>query len=155
MTQAKTKGITRGTRGIDTKLLYNLTAGVVLPSSFTKEVGDVTSIGDLTDSASTTEVNIYGEGYTNTFTTIKNIGQVDLEFLADTEDTGQVDFENLYRTQETASFCIRLSQGDKQTDYMFTGQVSSFGLANSADDVVRHSVSLVVHGAATKVNKTA
>ena len=36
---------------------------------------------------------------------------------------------------------------------MFTGQVSSFGISTSADDVIRYAVSIVVHGAATKVNK--
>ncbi|HCM1516416.1 hypothetical protein [Vibrio parahaemolyticus] len=146
-------GIGRGTRGIDTKLLYNLKAGQVNPADFTLAVGDVTSIGDLADTASTTEVNVYGEGYTNTFTTVKNIGQIDLEFLANTDDAGQTALEALYANQNTASFCIRLTQGAKQTDYMFTGQVSKFGISTSADDVVRYAVSLVVHGAATKVNK--
>lgn len=146
-------GIGRGTRGIDTKLFYSLTAGTISPDSFTLNVGDITSIGDLADSASTTEVTVYGEGYTNTFTTVKNIGQIDFEFLANSEDAGQNALETLYSNQDTASFDIRLSQGDKQTDYMFDGQVSSYGITTSADDVVRYSVSIVVHGAATKVNK--
>ncbi len=146
-------GIGRGTRGIDTKLLYNLTAGTTSASGFTLEVGDITSIGELSDSASTSEVTVYGEGYTNTFTTVKNVGQVDLEFLANTEDAGQTALETLYENQETASFDIRLIQGDRQTDYMFNGQVSKFGITSSADDVVRYSVSLVVHGKVTKENK--
>ncbi|MCG6220940.1 phage tail tube protein, partial [Vibrio diabolicus] len=120
---------------------------------FTLEVGDITSIGELSDSASTSEVTVYGEGYTNTFTTVKNVGQVDLEFLANTEDAGQTALETLYENQETASFDIRLIQGDRQTDYMFNGQVSKFGITSSADDVVRYSVSLVVHGKVTKENK--
>lgn len=145
-------GIGRGTRGIDTKLLYNLSAGTVDPASFTLEVGDITSMGELADSASTTEVNVYGEGYSHTYTTVKNIGQMDFEFLANSEDAGQTALETLYTNQDTASFCLRLKQGTKQTDYMFDGQVSSFGVTTSADDIVRYSVSIVVHGAATKVN---
>ncbi|NMU26806.1 hypothetical protein HKB21_14385, partial [Vibrio parahaemolyticus] len=77
------------------KLLYNLTAGTTSASGFTLEVGDITSIGELSDSASTSEVTVYGEGYTNTFTTVKNVGQVDLEFLANTEDAGQTALETL------------------------------------------------------------
>ncbi|EHU0373397.1 hypothetical protein [Vibrio cholerae] len=147
-------GIGRGTRGIDTKLLYNLTAGTKAASGFTLEVGDITSIGDIKDSANTTEVTVYGEGYTNTFTTVKNVGQIDLEFLANTEDAGQTALETLYANQNTASFAIRLVQGERQTDYMFDGQVSSFGISSAADDVVRYAVSLVVHGKVHKENKT-
>lgn len=145
-------GIGRGTRGIDTTLLYNLTPGSVDPAEFTLSVGDVTSIGDLADSANTTEVNVYGEGYTNTFTTVKNIGQIDFEFLANSEDAGQTALEALYANQDTAAFDIRLKQGASQTDYMFDGQVSSFAVTTAADDVIRYSVSIVVHGAATKVD---
>lgn len=147
-------GIGRGTRGIDTQLFYNLTAGTIDPASFTLAAGDITSIGDITDSASTTEVNVYGSNYTNTFTTVKNIGSIDLEFLANSEDEGQSALEALYQSQDTASFDIRLRQGTKQTDVMFDGQVSSFSISTAADDVIRYSVSLVVHGAATKVDKT-
>ncbi|ENS1781835.1 hypothetical protein ACEZNB_001162 [Vibrio parahaemolyticus] len=146
-------GIGRGTRGIDTKLFYNLTPNTVAPDSFTLMVGDVTSIGDLADTASTTEVSVYGEGYVNTFTTVKNVGAIDIECLANFGDEGQVALEELYNSQATASFNIRLLQGDKQTDYMFNGQVASFSVSPAADDVVRFSVSLVVHGKPTKVNK--
>ncbi len=145
-------GIGRGTRGIDTKFLYNLTTGTITPSAFTLEVGDITSVGDISDTASTTEVNVYGEGYTNTFTTVKNIGQIDLEFLANSGDTGQAALEALYTSQDAASFNVRMSQGEKQTDYMFDGQVSAFTLTTAADDIVRYSVSIVVHGSAQKVN---
>jgi len=145
-------GIGRGTRGIDTKFLYNLTAGTITPAEFTLEVGDVTSIGDLADSASTTEVNVYGEGYTNTFTTIKNIGQMDFEFLANSGDLGQTALGLLYQTQDTASFNIRLGRESGRTDYMFDGQVSAFGVTTSADDVIRYTVSVVVHGAFTRVD---
>ena len=103
-------GIGRGTRGIDTKFLYNLTTGTITPSAFTLEVGDITSVGDISDTASTTEVNVYGEGYTNTFTTVKNIGQIDLEFLANSGDTGQAALEALYTSQDAASFNVRMSQ---------------------------------------------
>ena len=145
-------GIGRGTRGIDTKFLYKLTTGTITPSAFTLEVGDITSVGDISDTASTTEVNVYGEGYTNTFTTVKNIGQIDLEFLANSGDTGQAALEALYTSQDAASFNVRMSQGEKQTDYMFDGQVSAFTLTTAADDIVRYSVSIVVHGSAQKVN---
>ena len=145
-------GIKRGTRGIDTKLLYNLSTDIITPAEFTLGVGDITNIGDLSDTASTTEVNVYGEGYTNTFTTIKNVGQLDLEFLADTDDEGQVALEGLYQSQDTASFNMRLRQGTRQTDYMFNGQVSAFGVTTPADDVVRYNVSIVVHGGYTKVS---
>jgi hypothetical protein len=146
-------GIGRGTRGIDTQFFYNLSAGTIDPASFTLTAGDITNVGDITDTASTTEVNVYGSKYTNTFTTVKNIGSIDLEFLANSEDEGQVALETLYGNQETASFNIRLRQGARQTDLMFDGQVSSFSISTSADDVVRYSISLVVHGAATKVDK--
>jgi hypothetical protein len=146
-------GIGRGTRGIDTKFLYSLLAGVITPLEFTDEVGDITSVGDIADTASTTEVNIYGQGYTNTFTTVKSIGQIDLEFIANSEDDGQKALELLYTNQETAAFDVRMSQGAKQTDYMFDGQVSAFTVTTSADDIVRYAVSIVVHGAATKVSK--
>jgi len=145
-------GIGRGTRGIDTKFLYNLTAGTITPATFTLEVGDITSVGDISDSASTTEVNVYGQGYTNTFTTVKSIGQIDLEFLANSDDTGQGALETLYTSQDTAAFNVRMTQGAKQTDYMFDGQVSAFTVTTSADDIVRYAVSIVVHGSATKVN---
>ena len=145
-------GIGRGTRGIDTKFLYSLTAGTITPSEFTLEVGDITSIGDVADSASTTEVNIYGEAYTNTFTTVKSIGQMDFEFIANSGDTGQLALETLYKTQDSASFNIRMSQGSAVTDVMYDGQVSSFSVTTSADDIVRYSVSIVVHGAITKVH---
>lgn len=146
-------GIGRGTRGIDTKLLYSLDEGQKTASSFTLEVGDITSIGELSDSASTSEVSVYGQGYTNTFTTVKNVGQLELEFLANSDDSGQVALESLYESQDTASFDIRLIQGNRQTDYMFDGQVSKFSVNPSADDIVRYSVSLVVHGKVTKENK--
>tara|TARA_Y100001951_G_C11139743_1_gene182951 strand:+ start:127 stop:576 length:450 start_codon:yes stop_codon:yes gene_type:complete len=146
-------GIGRGTRGIDTQLFYNLTANTIDPTKFTLPVGDVTDIGGLTDTAGTTEVNVYGQGYTNTFTTIKNMGAFECEFLANSEDTGQLAIEQLYASQNTASFCVRLRQGTKQTDIMFSGQVSSFSVNQSADDVVRYGVSIVIHGAATKVHK--
>ena len=145
-------GIGRGTRGIDTKLLYSLTAGTIDPVEFTLEVGDVTSIGDITDTAGTTEVNVYGKKYTNTFTTVKNVGSIELELLANSDDAGQSALEQLYQSQDTASFDVRLRQGAKQTDVMFDGQISSFSVSPSADDVVRYSVSLVVHGATTKVD---
>jgi len=147
-------GIGRGTRGINTKLLYSLTTGAVDPSTFTLPVGDVVSMGDLADAANTTEVTIYGEGYVNTFTTTKNIGQLDFEFLANTTDTGQTALELLYKNGDTASFDLRYSDGTGESDYMFDGQVSAFGISAAADDIVRYTVSIVVHGAATKVNKT-
>jgi hypothetical protein len=145
-------GIGRGTRGIDTVFLYSLIAGVISPSAFTLEVGDITSVGDIADTASTTEVNVYGQGYTNTFTTVKSIGQIDLEFLANSADEGQNALQLLYTNQDTAAFNVRMSQGSKQTDYMFDGQVSAFTVTTSADDIVRYAVSIVVHGAATKIN---
>jgi len=145
-------GIGRGTRGIDTKFLYSLTSGVITPVEYTLEVGDITSVGDIADTASTTEVNIYGQGYTNTFTTVKSIGQIDLEFIANSTDEGQTALEALYTNQDTAAFDVRMSQGTSQTDYMFDGQVSAFTVTTSADDIVRYAVSIVVHGAATKVS---
>ncbi len=144
-------GIERGARGINTKLLYSLTAGVVDPSTFTLEVGDVVSMGDLADAANTTEVTIYGEGYVNTFTTTKNIGALEFEFLANSTDAGQTALEALYTSGDTASFDLRYSDGSNTSDYMFNGQVASFGVTAAADDIVRFTVSLVVHGAATKV----
>ncbi|PHS22003.1 MAG: hypothetical protein COA84_14065 [Robiginitomaculum sp.] len=147
-------GIGRGTRGINTKLLYSLTAGVIVPATFTLAVGDVVSMGDLADAANTTEVTVYGEGYVNTFTTTKNIGQLDFEFLANTTDAGQTALEELYANGDTASFDLRYTDGTGTSDYMFDGQVSAFGVTAAADDIVRYTVSIVVHGAATKVDAT-
>ncbi len=145
-------GITRGTRGINTQLLYNLTAGTILPATFTLDVGDVVSMGDLADSANTTDVTVYGEGYVNTFTTTKQISQLDFEFLANTSDAGQEAFETLYANGDVAAFDLRYTDGTNTSDYMFDGQVSSFGVTAAADDIVRYTVSIVVHGAATKVD---